>query len=136
MFLVQMVRKCRAVAHYLFEDSLFRIEVVFLLQECYPYVLQEHYLSAGIRFVLPGQNPQQRCLAGPVRRNQRHLVPFIYVEAYMVEQHLGSVRLRYVFYLQVTCHFQSFFVLNRASGIIHLLWSPLISMCRGRDPAA
>ena len=59
MLLVQMPGELRAVVHYLVHDSLFRVMLVLLLKERYPYVFQKHDLAAGVGLVLACENPHE-----------------------------------------------------------------------------
>ena len=82
-----------AGGYYLVKYALFRIKVIFLLKECYLYVLQEHYLSSGVRLVLSCKYPHQRGLAGSVRSNKSYLVAFVDVEADFFKKDFRSVTL-------------------------------------------
>ena len=94
--LIEPCCEIMAGRHYLFEYALLRIEFIFLFQKGYLYVLQEHYLSAGIRLVLSCKNPHERSLACAVRSNEGDLVALIDIESYLFEKHLRSVAFRYV----------------------------------------
>ena len=91
MFLVQILREPGAVLHDLLHDAFLRIMLILLFQEGYPYILEEHDLSARVGFVLSRQNPHQRSLSRTVRGYQGYLVPFVDVEADMLEEDLRSV---------------------------------------------
>ena len=91
MFLVKMRCEPCAVGHYLVKDAFFRIEVVFLLKKCYPYVFQEDYFPAGVRLVFSGKDFQERCLACAVWGYQGNLVPFVDIESDMFEKDFRPV---------------------------------------------
>ncbi|CCX54056.1 unknown [Bacteroides sp. CAG:1060] len=85
---------------YLVQDSVLGVAVIFLLQKGYPYVLQEQNLSAGVGLVLSGQNAQKGGLAGTIGCYESNFVSLIYIESYMFEENLRTVRLGYVLYLK------------------------------------
>ena len=80
-----------AVRDDLLLDGECLVVVVVLLQECYPDILQEEYLAAGIGLVLPCKDAQERSLARAVGRDERNLVALVDVEGDVLEQHFLPV---------------------------------------------
>ena len=99
MLLVEILGEFSAGVHYLGEDALFGIVLIFLLEEGDLDVLEEHDLSAGVGLVFAGEDSHQRGLAGAVRGNESDLVALIDVESDLLEKDLRSITLRYIFNL-------------------------------------
>ena len=87
--------------HYLLPDGLERIVLEFLLEEGDAHFLKKLDAASGVGLVLACEYAHQRGFARAVRGNERDFVTFVYVEGYFIEENLGTVALRDVFYLQI-----------------------------------
>ena len=59
VLLVKSFGELLARGHDLVKDRLLWVERIFLLKECNAYVLEEHDLSTGVRFVLSGKDTHE-----------------------------------------------------------------------------
>ena len=96
---IQPVGEFLAGVQYLRKDVLLGVVFEFLFQKCYPDVFQKGNFPAGIGFVVTRKYAQQCRFSSSVRCDERNLVPFIYIESDMLEQHFRTITLADVFYL-------------------------------------
>ena len=96
---IQPVSEFLAGVQYLRKDVILGVVFEFLFQKCYPDVFQKGDFPAGIGFVVTRKYAQQCRFSSSVRCDERNLVPFIYIESDMLEQHFRTITLADVFYL-------------------------------------
>ena len=102
--LVQLLRPLGRLVHDLPKEGFLRVKAVFLLQKSNTDVFEKQDLPTAVRRVFPRQDAQERSFSRPVGRDERHFVPFIDIEADVLEQHLRPITLGDILYLQVTGH--------------------------------